>query len=127
MKFVASRFALAINLICLSLQPILAAEIGRVVVTVNGVDILEQQVVDEADNRINMQKTRDAARGLIFEESARDSVRDAMRDEVIHALIERRLIADELKSQGLEVTEAEVDAQFAKKVQSAGQTLSEAA
>jgi peptidyl-prolyl cis-trans isomerase C len=126
MKTVASRFAFAVNLICLSLQPILAAEDDRVVVTVNGVGVLEQQVVDEADNRIDMQKTRDAARGLIFEESARESVRDAMRDEVIHALIERRLIADQLKSQGLDVTDAEVQSRFAKKVQSAGQTLSEA-
>jgi peptidyl-prolyl cis-trans isomerase C len=127
MKSMASRFALAINLICLSLQPILAAEDVRVVVTVNGVGILERQVVDEADNRIDMQKTRDAARGLIFEESARNSVRDAMRDEVIHALIERRLIADQLESQGLEVTEAEVEERFAEKAEAAGQTLSEAA
>jgi peptidyl-prolyl cis-trans isomerase C len=127
MKSMASRFALAINLICLSLQPILAAEDVRVVVTVNGVGILERQVVDEADNRIDMQKTRDAARGLIFEESARNSVRDAMRDEVIHALIERRLIADQLESQRLEVTEAEVEERFAEKAEAAGQTLSEAA
>jgi parvulin-like peptidyl-prolyl isomerase len=126
MKSMASRFALAINLICLSLQPILAAEDGRVVVTVNGVGILERQVVDEADNRINMQKSRDAARGLIFEESARNNVRDAMRDEVIHALIERRLIADQLKHQGFDVTDAEVEARFAKKVEAAGQTLAEA-
>jgi parvulin-like peptidyl-prolyl isomerase len=127
MKSVASRFALVINLICLSLQPILAGEDGRVVVTVNGIGILEQQVVDEADNRIDIQKTRDAARGLIFEESARDSVRDAMREEVIHALIERRLIADQLNSQGLDVTDPEVEARFAKKAKAAGQTLSEAA
>jgi peptidyl-prolyl cis-trans isomerase C len=126
MKHAASLFVLAVITTGLSCPSAMTAEVDRVVVTVNGSSILEQHVIDEADNRINMQKTRDVARGLIFEESAREDVRDAMRDEVIHALIERRLIADQLKSQDLEVTDAEVESRFVEKVESAGQTLAEA-
>jgi parvulin-like peptidyl-prolyl isomerase len=99
------------------------SEERRIAVTVNGTPILERQIIEELDNRINAQKVRDAAKGLIFEESARDAVRDAMREEVVHALSERVLIADQLKIDGIEVTDAEIDARFAEKAKTAGQTV----
>jgi peptidyl-prolyl cis-trans isomerase C len=107
-------------------QAVADSEGGRVVVTVNGTPIHERQVLDEADNRINARKVHDAARGLEFEESARTVVREAMRDEVVHALIERVLIAEQLQADGIQITDAEVDARFAAKAKAAGQTFEEA-
>jgi peptidyl-prolyl cis-trans isomerase C len=97
-----------------------------VVVTVNGAAIRDDQVIAEVDNRINVNKVRDAAKGLVFEESARPVMRDALRAEVVHALIERALIAGQLRADRIEITDAEVDARFAEKAGKAGQTPQQA-
>jgi parvulin-like peptidyl-prolyl isomerase len=98
----------------------------QIVVTVNGTPICEEEVEKEADNRIDAQKVRDAPRGLVFEESARAALRDALRNVVIHALVERALIAGQLQSDGIEITDAEVDARFTEKAKAAGQSAAEA-
>jgi parvulin-like peptidyl-prolyl isomerase len=101
-------------------------QFDKAVVIVNGTPIRESQIVAEADNRINVNKVRDAAKGLIFEESAREAMRAALREEIIHSLAERVLIADQLNADGIKITDAEVDARFAEKAQTLGQTAAEA-
>jgi parvulin-like peptidyl-prolyl isomerase len=97
-----------------------------VVVKVNGDSILERQVIEEADNRINANKARDAARGLIFEESARDAMREFMRQESLNALIERELIIQQLGADRIEITDVEVDAYFLAKAKEFKQTPAQA-
>jgi peptidyl-prolyl cis-trans isomerase C len=98
----------------------------KVVVTVNGTPILEKQVIQQIDGRINAQAARDAARGLIYEESSREATRAFLRDDVLHMMIERQLIADQLKADKLEITEADVDARFLKEVKDRQQTAEQA-
>lgn len=98
----------------------------EVVVTVNGEPILHQQVVAEADARINANIIRDANRGLVFQESARKNLRDVLREDVLNTLIERRLIVQQLQADQLQITDAEVDAQFQRRVADMGQTREEA-
>jgi parvulin-like peptidyl-prolyl isomerase len=93
-----------------------------VVLTVNGQTIREPQVIAEADQRINANNARDRRKGLIFEESARPAMRDFLRDDALNTLIERVLIAQQLRADGLEVTEAEVEARFLENVQRFNQT-----
>ncbi len=102
------------------------AEPNELVVSVNGDPILQQQVVDEADDRINANSAREAAHGLTLDESARDVARDQMRAEAIHALIERLLIAQQLAADHVEITDVDVDAHFREMAAARGQTPEEA-
>ncbi len=98
----------------------------EVAVFVNGEPILHRDVVAEADRWITANKARDQARGLLFEESGRETTRDALRRDVLEALIERKLIAQQLKADGLKITEAEVDAHLAAKAKALGRTTDQA-
>ncbi len=83
-----------------------------VVVTVNATPILESQVIAEVDHRINQQTERDRAKGLIFEESARSHMRGYLRDAVLHTLIERILIQQQLDADHIEIPTSEIDARL---------------
>ncbi len=98
----------------------------KVLVTVNGTAIREKQVIEEADKRINAEAARSAAGGLIYEESSRETTRAFMRDDVLHTLIERQLIAGQLQADHLEITDAEVDACFLARARQHGQTAGQA-
>lgn len=103
-----------------------AVDPDKVVVTVNGTPILEKQVLGETDYRINVEAARDATKGLTYDESSRDATRAYLRDEVLHTMIERLLIADQLKADHLEITEAEVGAQLIELAKKHRQTLEQA-
>jgi peptidyl-prolyl cis-trans isomerase C len=96
------------------------------VVTVNGTRITVDQVTAECDNRINAHSAREAAHGLALEESSRQLARDTIRAEVVAALVERALIAQQLAADGLKITDAEVDAAFEAKAAAMGQTPEDA-
>lgn len=96
------------------------------VVTVNGTPIRQKEVLAEADRRIDIYAAASATKGLIYEESSREDTRAAMRDEVLHALIERRLTGGQLIADGIEITDADVEASFARKTMERGQTPAEA-
>jgi parvulin-like peptidyl-prolyl isomerase len=98
----------------------------KVLVTVNGTHIREKQVLAEADKRIDADAARAANSGLIYDESERNVTRAFMRDEVLHTLIERQLIADQLKADRIGITDAEVDACFLARAGERGQTAAEA-
>jgi peptidyl-prolyl cis-trans isomerase C len=97
-----------------------------IVVTVNDAAVFQQQVLEEVDNRINANSAREAAHGLTLDESSREIARDQMRAEAIHALIERVLIAQQLATDGIEITDADVDAHFLDMAAARGQTPEEA-
>lgn len=118
------RFSLFVFLIAL-LPSLLPAD-DAVVATVNGTPVLESQVLTETDERINIYAASTAAKGLIYEESSRQQTRDFMRDEVLHALIGRALIAEQLNADGIEITEADIDAAYLAKVKERGQTPADA-
>lgn len=99
---------------------------ATVLVTVNGAPIRERDVIEEADRRIDADAARDAMRGLIYDESSRPATQMALRYDVLHTLIERQLIKDQLTSDGITITGAEVDAYFAKRMRLKGQTQAEA-
>jgi parvulin-like peptidyl-prolyl isomerase len=99
---------------------------NRVVVTVNGVPIVERQALEEIDVRINAQAAQDRGRGLVYDESSRDDTRAFLRDDVLHTMIERLLIAGQLKADHLEISDAEVAARFAKEAADRQQTLAQA-
>ena len=97
-----------------------------VLVTVNGTAIRERQVTEEADKRIDAEAAQSASQGLIYDESERNTTRAFLRDEVLHTLIERRLIAHQLKTDHIEITDAEVNACFLARARERGQTPAEA-
>lgn len=99
----------------------------HVAVFVNGEPVFHRDVVAETDRWIDSNKARDAAKGLLFEESGRDVTRDILRRDVLEALIERKLIAQRLKADNLTVSDEEVSAELAARAQQMGQTLNEAA
>jgi peptidyl-prolyl cis-trans isomerase C len=98
----------------------------KILVTVNGTPILERQVIAEADKRIDADAARSATMGLTYDEAGRNVTRAFMRDDVLHTLIERQLIADQLKADRIEITDAEVDACFLARAKDRGQTPEEA-
>jgi len=98
----------------------------KTVVTVNSTSIQERQILEEADRRIDADAARSANSGLVYDQSFRPKTRAVIRDDVLHTLIERQLIMDQLKADNLEVTDAEVDARFLEKARSLGQTPEEA-
>jgi parvulin-like peptidyl-prolyl isomerase len=98
----------------------------QVLVTVNGVPIREKHVIEEADKRINEEAARVANMGLAYDESERNTTRAVLRDDVLHILIERQLIDDQLKADHIEITDADVDAAFLARATDRGQTLEEA-
>jgi parvulin-like peptidyl-prolyl isomerase len=98
----------------------------KVAVTVNGTPILEKQVILEIDGRINAEAAQDAARGLIYDESSRKATSAFLRDDVLHMMIERRLIADQLRADKIEITGADVDARFLKEIKEREQTPEQA-
>ncbi len=112
--------------LCPGLTAVAPADPEKVVVTVNGVPILEKEVLAEVDERINIYAAQSLTKGLIYEESSRDQTRDFYRDEVIDVLIGRLLTAEQLKADGTEITEADVDAAFLAKAKEKGQTLAQA-
>jgi len=103
------------------------AATNEVVVTVNGTPILEKRVIEEIDGRINAQAAQEAARGLTYDESSREATRAYLRDDVLHMIIERQLISDQLKTDKIEITDADVDARFLKEVKERKQTTEQAA
>jgi peptidyl-prolyl cis-trans isomerase C len=103
-----------------------ADPLDKVVVAVNGTSISERQLLQEIDIRISAQAAQDIQRGLIYDESSRDSTRAFMREDVVHMLIERILIADQLKVDRLEITEAEVEKRFAREAADRKQSLDDA-
>jgi foldase protein PrsA len=117
----------ALALIAVVSSPVDTAADDRLVVTVNGDPVLQDQVIAECDNRLNQTRAREAVRGLALDESARELARDSIRAEVIHALIERRLIAQQLARDGVTITDAEVDEAFRAKAAAIGQTPVQAA
>jgi parvulin-like peptidyl-prolyl isomerase len=118
--------SLVIGLSLLSNGSAATADPDKVLVTVNGTAIREKQVIEEADKRINAEAARSAAGGMIYEESSRDTTRAFMRDDVLHTLIERLLIAGQLQADHLEITDAEVDACFLARARQRGQTAEQA-
>jgi len=115
---------------CLPLFGSLAAQNktdpAEVLVTVNGTGILERQFIIESDRRINVYAAKSAAKGLAYEESSRELTRESMREEVLHALIERELIAQQLKEDHLEITGDEIDEWLADKYKERGLTAEQA-
>lgn len=112
---------------------IAAVSVGRaatppdeIVVKVNAAPILHREVVAEADAQIDANIVRDAKHGMIFDESARENLRAVLREDVLNTLIERLLIAQQLTTDHLEITNEEVDAEFQRRVASMHQTLAEA-
>ncbi len=103
-----------------------AVDPHKVLVTVNNTPIREQQVIEEADKRIDADAARSLSMGLVYDESFRPKSQAAIRDDVLHTLVERQLIIDQLKADHLEVTDAEVEAQFNEKARSLGQTAAQA-
>jgi peptidyl-prolyl cis-trans isomerase D len=98
----------------------------RVLVTVNGTPIREQQVLEEADRRIDAEAAQVTNAGLIYDPSQRAQTREVIRDDVLHTLMERQLIADQLKLDKIEITDAEIEACFLEKARRLGQTREEA-
>jgi parvulin-like peptidyl-prolyl isomerase len=117
---------LACAVLVLNLSPATAAQSDALVVTVNGTPITVDEVAIECDNRINASAAREAAHGLALEESSRQLARDTIRAEVVAALIERALIAQQLTADEIAITDAEVDAAFEAKAAAMGQTPAEA-
>ena len=119
---------LALGLCLLFSRGFLSADTDpeKIVVTVNGTPILEKQILAEADERINIYAARTGAKGLVYEESSRGQTRDFLRDEVINALIGRILTGEQLKADGIEITEADIDAFYVAKLKARGQTAAEA-
>lgn len=129
MRFVPAPW-LSLGLLFCSLCPGLPAtpvDPDKVVVTVNGTPILEKEVLAEVDERINIYAAQSLTKGLIYEESSRDLTRAFYRDEVIEVLIGRLLTAEQLKADGTEITEADVDAAFLAKAKEKDQTPEQAA
>ncbi len=102
------------------------AESDPVVVTVNGTPIRESEVIAEADERVNIYAAESLKKGLVYDESSRPQTRDFYREQVVNTLIVRRLTAAQLAADGVEITEADVDAAFEAKLRERGQTLAEA-
>ena len=100
--------------------------LDKVVVTVNGEPIMERQVLEEIDIRINAQAAQDRQRDLIYDESSRKDTRAYLRDDVLHMMIERLLIADQLKMDQIAITDSDVQQRFAKEAADRHQTLVEA-
>jgi len=98
-----------------------------IAVFVNGDPIPHAEVEAEADRWINANKARDASKGIIFEESGREATRALLRHEVLESLIERRLIAQQLRADNLEITEDEVDKHLQARMRALGQTPGQAA
>ena len=109
------------------LNPCRASDLDKIVVTVNGQAIAEGEVLKMTDSRINAEAARDAAKGLLYDESSRDATRAYMRDDVLHMMIERMLIATQLKADGLEITATTLDARLFQEASQRGQTLEQAA
>ncbi len=101
-------------------------DLDHVVVTVNGVPVTEREVLAEVDERIGIYAAESLQKGLIYDESSRTATRDFFRDEVLNVLIVRRLAAERLAADGIEITEADVDAAFEEKLRERGQTRAEA-
>jgi parvulin-like peptidyl-prolyl isomerase len=116
----------AVLALLLSSPAAAARDNDDLVVTVNGTPITVEQVTAECDNRINANAAREAAHGLALEESSRQLARDTIRAEVVAALIERALIAQQLVADGIEIADVEVDAAFEAKAAAMGQTPEEA-
>jgi parvulin-like peptidyl-prolyl isomerase len=121
-----TRYLFPSLFVILSASCATAQDSEKLVVTVNGTPIRESQVIEEADKRINIEAANVAKRGMIYDFSARPQVRETIREDVVHALIERQLTADKLKADHIEITDAEVDARFLDQVRKRGQTLDEA-
>lgn len=129
MKFAPAPWLSTGLLLCGLLSGLFAAPIDpeTVIVTVNGTPILEREILAEADERINIYAAESLAKGLVYEESSRDLTRAHYRDQVIEVLIGRVLTAEQLKADGVEITEADVDAAFLAKAREKGHTLAQAA
>jgi parvulin-like peptidyl-prolyl isomerase len=98
----------------------------KVLVTVNGTPVREKQVLEEADRRINAEAAHSATMGWVYDESERNVTRAFMRDDVLHTLIERQLIGDQLKADRIEITDREVDARFVARAKEHGLTVEQA-
>jgi len=102
------------------------AETDPVLVTVAGVPIRERELLAELDERVNIYAAESAKKGLIYDESSRPQTREFYRERALENLIVRRLAAARLAADGIEITEAEVDAAFEAKLRERGQTRAEA-
>jgi peptidyl-prolyl cis-trans isomerase C len=110
--------------------PPAAAEVAvdpeKVVVTLNGTPIREKEVSAECDKRADAQAAQMAAKGWPSDESSKKMLRDYFRDTVLDTLMERALIAEQLKINKIEITDADVDARFLEMIKEAGRTLEQA-
>lgn len=97
-----------------------------IVVTVNDHVIREADVIAEADRRIDAAAAKAATTGLIYEEKSRHLTRRGMRDDVLHTLVERCLIMDQLSADGITISDADVSQAFADRARKRNQTLNEA-
>jgi peptidyl-prolyl cis-trans isomerase C len=98
----------------------------KVVGTFNGAPIREKEVFAECEKRVDAQVAQMAAMGWKSDENSRKMMRDHFRDTVLDMLIERALIAEQLKINKIKVTDADVDARFLEMVKEAGRTLEQA-
>ncbi len=98
----------------------------KVVVTVNGTAIREKQINAESDKRVATQSARMAAMGWPADENSKKMMRDNFRYGVEDMLIERTLVAEQLKTANITVTPADADARFLELIKSAGRTVEEA-
>jgi parvulin-like peptidyl-prolyl isomerase len=103
-----------------------ASEADPVVVTVDGAAIRESELLADLDERVNIYAAESAKKGLIYDESSRPQTRDFYREQALNTLLVRRLTASRLAADGIEITEAEVDAAFEAKLRERGQTRAEA-
>jgi peptidyl-prolyl cis-trans isomerase C len=108
-----------------------AAEVAvdpeKVVVTINGVAIREKEVFVECEKRADAQAAQMTAMGWKSDEASRKMMREQSRDSVLDMLVEKAIITEQLKSNKIEITDADIDARFLEILKDAGKTPEQAA
>jgi peptidyl-prolyl cis-trans isomerase C len=100
-----------------------AVDPEKVIVTINGVAIREKQIAAECDKIVEAQAAQMTAMGWQADETSKKMMREQSRDKVLDTLTEKTLITEQLKTNKLEITDADVDARFLDILKDAGKTL----
>ena len=83
----------------------------KVIATVNGEKILEKQVFDEVQKRMDAQMKRMLA-GFEIPQERMDAMRAQLHKSIAEMLVDQAVITQEIKKEKLQVTDAQVDSRI---------------
>jgi peptidyl-prolyl cis-trans isomerase C len=95
----------------------------EVVVTVNGVEILESEVAEKVDERFQMQVQRMSASGREVPEDALKNMRERMRTGIVDMMVEEKLLKAKIAANGIEVTDDDITGRIAEMAEERGVKL----